>query len=92
MAFADRNYHDRMPVIVAPPDFATWLDAARPPAEVERPFAPAPDASLTATPVCGWVNDARHEGLRCLEGPDEFCRGWAGAVPALHLMDPFKGK
>ena len=41
-----RPYHDRMPVIIAPPDFATWLDAARPPAEVERLFGPAPAASL----------------------------------------------
>ncbi len=63
-----RPCHDRMPVLVAPPDFATWLDAARPPAEVERLFAPAPAASLTATPVCGWVNDVRHEGPRCVEG------------------------
>jgi putative SOS response-associated peptidase YedK len=26
-----RPYHDRRPVIVAPPDFATWLDAVCPP-------------------------------------------------------------
>ncbi len=57
-----RPFHDRMPVIVAPPDFATWLDAARSPAEVERLFAPAPAASLTATPLYGWVNDVWQEG------------------------------
>ncbi len=74
-----RPYPDRRPVIVAPPDFATWLDAARPPAEVERPFAPAPAASLTATPVCGWVNDVRHEGPRCLEAPEVV----AGDEPVL---------
>src|ERR1700722_4840545 len=50
------------PVIGAPPDFATGLNAARPPGEVERLFAPAPAAPLTATPVSGWVNDVRHEG------------------------------
>jgi hypothetical protein len=63
-----RACHDRMPVLVAPPDFATWLDAARPLAEVERLLAPASAASLTATPVCGWVNDVRFEGARFLEG------------------------
>ncbi|HEV3342959.1 MAG TPA: hypothetical protein VG125_21475 [Pirellulales bacterium] len=42
-----------MPVIVAAPDFATWLDVARPPAEVERRSAPAPAVSLAATPMCG---------------------------------------
>jgi putative SOS response-associated peptidase YedK len=38
-----------MPVIVAPSAFATWLETTRLPAEVERLFAPAPAASLTAT-------------------------------------------
>ena len=65
-----RPFHDRTPVLVAPPDLAIRLAAARPPAKVERLFAPAPVASLAATPVCGWVNDVRHEGARCLEGPE----------------------
>jgi putative SOS response-associated peptidase YedK len=33
-----RAFHDRMPVIVARSGFATWLEDARPPAEVERLF------------------------------------------------------
>jgi hypothetical protein len=68
-----RPFHDRMPLIVAPPDFAAWLDAARPPVEVERLFALAPAASLTATPVCGWVNDVRHQGPRYVT-PCATCR------------------
>jgi putative SOS response-associated peptidase YedK len=70
-----------MPVIVAPPDFATWLDAAHPPAEVERLFFPAAAASLTTTPVCGWVNDVRHEGQGSLDGPEVV----AGDEPGLVL-------
>ena len=63
-----------MPVLVVLPHFATWLNAASPPAKVERLFAPAPAASLTAMPVCGWVNDVRHEGPRCLDGSEGCAR------------------
>jgi len=70
-----RHSHDRMPVIVTPPHFATWLDAAHPHAEVERLFAPAPAASLTATPGFGRVNDVRHEGAQCRR-----CRGACGRL------------
>jgi putative SOS response-associated peptidase YedK len=64
-----RSYHDRMPVIVAPPDFDVWLDPAVPVAELGRLFDPCPSGALTATPVSAWVNDVRHEGPRCLEPP-----------------------
>jgi putative SOS response-associated peptidase YedK len=65
-----RPYHDRMPVIVTPLSFDTWLDASSPLAEVERLFVPIPAEALTATPVCKWVNDVRHEGPQCLNPPD----------------------
>lgn len=48
-------FHDRMPVIVAPSDFDTWLtgepDAA---GELLRPFAPE---AMTAYPVSTLVNN-----------------------------------
>ena len=69
-----------LPSETAPPDFATWLDAARPPAEVERLFAPSPAASLTATPVRGGVNDGRHEG-GALHGRAEGACGPSAGLP-----------
>jgi len=67
-----RPYHDRMPVLLAPPDFATWLDAVCPLAEVEPLFASAHAAFLPATTVCAWVIDVRDGGRRCVEGPQGF--------------------
>ncbi|MSR59351.1 MAG: SOS response-associated peptidase [Planctomycetaceae bacterium] len=58
-------FHDRMPVIVAPDDFDTWLagepDAA---ATLLRPFDP--DA-MTAHPVSTIVNNARNESPECVK-------------------------
>jgi putative SOS response-associated peptidase YedK len=65
-----RPCHDRMPVIVAREDFDTWLDTARADTDVARLFEPFPAANLSVTPVSTWVNDARHEGARCLDPPD----------------------
>jgi hypothetical protein len=45
------------------------INDSRPLLFPERLFAPTPAASLTATPVCGWVNDMRHEGPHCLDAP-----------------------
>ncbi len=41
--------HDRMPVMIAPPDFALWLGEAGPGAS--RLMRPAPDDALVATPA-----------------------------------------
>lgn len=57
--------HDRMPVIIAPSDFETWLtgdvDAAL---DLLRP---APDRLLTATPVGDRVNRADNDGPGLIE-------------------------
>lgn len=49
--------HDRMPVIVAPADYARWL--AEPAAGLLRPF---PAERMQAYPVSRAVNDAQHDG------------------------------
>jgi putative SOS response-associated peptidase YedK len=57
--------HNRMPVILAPEDYARWLDP-----EQEGPtelLAPYPVDLLTAYPVSTWVNSPTHDDLRCIE-------------------------
>lgn len=68
--------HDRMPVVVAPGDHATWLDPRiETPARLQSLLVPAPATSMTCVPVGPAVNDPRHEGPDCSapaapSGPD----------------------
>ncbi|MBX3015310.1 MAG: SOS response-associated peptidase [Caldilineaceae bacterium] len=64
--------HDRMPVIVQPQDYAQWLGTGRDatPQELDqlqhllRPYA---DDGLVAYPVSTYVNNARNEGVDCIQ-------------------------
>lgn len=57
--------HDRMPVIVAPEDYARWLDPEDPaPQELVRPFDAA---RMTYYPVSARVNSVRHDDAACIE-------------------------
>jgi len=63
--------HDRMPVIVAPEDYAQWLGSGREetPRELDelqhllRPYA---DDGLVAYPVSTYVSNTRNEGVDCV--------------------------
>jgi hypothetical protein len=60
--------HDRMPVIIAPEDYARWLDpAGTDQAGISRMLAPYPAELMRAYPVSSRVNDARNEDARLLE-------------------------
>jgi putative SOS response-associated peptidase YedK len=61
-----RPVHQRMPVIVAPGDFAAWFDPATPPAELHALLRPYPADEMTAVPVGRYVSNPRNEGPRCL--------------------------
>jgi putative SOS response-associated peptidase YedK len=56
--------HDRMPVIVDPADYATWLDAVKS-ADGEL-LRPRRAEAMTATEVSTYVNDAKHQGPECI--------------------------
>jgi putative SOS response-associated peptidase YedK len=62
-----RPIHDRMPVILDPPDFATWLDPKQGQAErllsLLRPYA---SKALAVDPVETWVNNPQHDDPRCV--------------------------
>lgn len=56
-----RPLHDRMPVILSPADYDTWLDPSAPPAAVQhlvRPYAGAMHAYRVSRLVNAPVNDS----------------------------------
>jgi len=61
-----RPVHDRMPVILAPADFAAWLDQRTPVAEPHKLLRPYPAEEMTAVPVGRYVSNPRNEGPQCL--------------------------
>lgn len=77
--------HDRMPVVVPPEQWATWLDPSpRDPAELRALLEPREDIALAAYPVSTLVNNVRNDGpglivpLDPADPPDE-----AAAQPTL---------
>ena len=57
--------HDRMPVIIAPADYAAWLDASI--ADAERLLAPARSSGMRAYPVSSRVNTPANDDALLLE-------------------------
>jgi len=60
--------HHRMPVLLSPTDWNTWLNSKEEdPEQVVSLLQPAPMGVLEAFAVDRYVNNARHEGPRCIE-------------------------
>jgi putative SOS response-associated peptidase YedK len=60
-----RPIHDRMPVIVAPAQYARWLDPEH--ADVTDLIAPYPSAAMACYPVSNRVNNVRHDDAALIE-------------------------
>ncbi len=58
--------HHRMPVIVAPADYARWLDPATDPSALQSLLRPAPDDLLHYRPVDRRVNNVRNDDAALL--------------------------
>ena len=58
--------HVRIPVIHRPADYARWLDASMPPADLLGLLVPY-GGSMTATLVGPYVSSPAHQGPRCVE-------------------------
>jgi putative SOS response-associated peptidase YedK len=59
------QFHDRMPVILSPNDYAEWLDPnAKEPAKLLTPFPASEMAAIAVNPI---VNNARNEVPECIE-------------------------
>ncbi len=62
-----RPIHHRMPALLAPENFATWLDPDADPARDLAPLLrPAPDDAFTATALSSYVSNVRHDDPACL--------------------------
>ncbi|MDO3377202.1 SOS response-associated peptidase [Geoalkalibacter halelectricus] len=61
------NLHDRMPVILSPSEYDTWLDReVDDPGKLQSLFQPFPSDLLEMQPVSTDVNNPLHEGEGCL--------------------------
>lgn len=60
------SFHDRMPVIVAPENYAKWLDTKATRETLESLIVPFSPDTMHVRPVSSFVNNARHEGPECL--------------------------
>ena len=62
-----RDLHDRMPVILAPNDYAKWLDPkSEDPAALQYLLAPCGDDELIADPVSTHVNKVANDDASCV--------------------------
>ena len=63
-----RPMHDRMPVILAPEGYASWLDpAVEDPRQLTPLLVPYPSEAMEAYPVSPLVNKPAHDSPRCIE-------------------------
>ncbi|WP_224962850.1 SOS response-associated peptidase [Geomonas subterranea] len=63
-----RSVHDRMPVILAPGDFALWLDAeVRDPAKLQHLYRPFETSHLQEWEVATLVNSTRNTSEECIK-------------------------
>jgi putative SOS response-associated peptidase YedK len=61
-----RPVHDRMPVILAPEDYGTWLDPTTPAEQLHAMLRSYPAEAMEAVPVGSYVSNPRNEGPGCL--------------------------
>lgn len=59
--------HDRMPVIIAKPDYGSWLDNRQPLAAMAQILANDAYEDMMIYPISGWVNNPRHNDKNCLQ-------------------------
>jgi putative SOS response-associated peptidase YedK len=59
--------HNRMPLIIAPGDYARWLDPATPAADVADLLRPYPADDMDAIAVSAQVNNVRNDGPELIE-------------------------
>ena len=63
-----RPIHDRMPVILLPEAYSSWLDpSTEDPRQLAPLFASYPSDQMQAYAVDGFVNDPSHDSPRCIE-------------------------
>lgn len=59
--------HNRMPVILEPEDYDTWLNPGDRPQQALHLLRPFPAERMAAYPVSTWVNSPRHDDPQCIQ-------------------------
>ena len=80
-----KSVHERMPMIVAPGDYARWLDPAN--AEVADLIAPYPSAAMTYYPVSTRVNNVRNEDAALIDSVAPIADGDPEHDPPPHAPE-----
>lgn len=65
------DVHDRMPVILKPEDYETWLSEDSDPDELQSLIKPFEEDILKVDKVSRYVNNVRNQGPECVEPPGE---------------------
>jgi putative SOS response-associated peptidase YedK len=60
------DIHDRMPVILRPEDYGTWLDRDTDPQQAAKLLRPYTDGELEAVPVSKTVNSPKNDTPACV--------------------------
>jgi putative SOS response-associated peptidase YedK len=58
--------HNRMPVILEPEDYNTWLIPGDQPDQAMHLLRPFSSAQMAAYPVSTWVNSPAHDDVQCI--------------------------
>ena len=58
--------HDRMPVIIAKPDYGLWLDKQQAQDKLEPLLSADTYREMQIYPISSWVNNPRHNDKNCL--------------------------
>jgi len=61
-----RSVHDRMPLLVRPPDFDTWLDTGANPRDAQAVIEAGRETRWTSFTVGPQVNNVRNDGPECV--------------------------
>ncbi len=62
-----KPFHDRMPAILSPDDYATWLDAGSTPKAAHALLRPYPADLMEAVEANPLVNSPKNEGPELLD-------------------------
>ena len=62
---AMKHLHPRMPVVIKPERYDAWLDPATPVSELSQDLFPFSTKTTVISPVSDYVNNVRHDDIRC---------------------------
>jgi putative SOS response-associated peptidase YedK len=60
-----QHLHPRMPVVVQPERYDAWLSPATELADLSHDLLSFPEETTAISQVSDYVNDVRHDGIRC---------------------------